>query len=213
MAGPHDEGFRAGAATSVSLLVRVKARDEEAWQRLVTLYTPLIYHWCRASGLAEDDAVDAGQEVFAAVAGGTHAFEHDPARGTFRGWLRVITQNKIRELARHKMREAPVIVDSYALAALAELPAEPRDEAEEEEYQREQSLLCWRVAEIVRTTIAEKTWTAFWRVVIEEDEPGAVAADLKMTINAVYKARVRIVYRLRQELAGLIDSGKSTTTP
>ena len=36
-------------STSPSLLVRVKARDQEAWRRLVRLYGPLVAFWRRST--------------------------------------------------------------------------------------------------------------------------------------------------------------------
>src|SRR5262245_31027019 len=55
-------------ATSSGLLERVKAQDQAAWERLVSLYSPLLYRWCRQAGLQAEDARDIGQEVFTAVA-------------------------------------------------------------------------------------------------------------------------------------------------
>ena len=55
------------AATSSSLLVRVKAQDQQAWRQFVHLYSPLVYHWCRRVGLQQADASDVGQEVFKAL--------------------------------------------------------------------------------------------------------------------------------------------------
>src|SRR5438552_4110060 len=53
--------------TSSSLLARVRAQDRAAWNRLVDLYGPLVYRWCRQLGLLSEDAEDVGQEVFVAV--------------------------------------------------------------------------------------------------------------------------------------------------
>ena len=39
-------------STSTSLLQRLKARDEHGWQRLLTLYGPTVYGWCRRAGLS-----------------------------------------------------------------------------------------------------------------------------------------------------------------
>ena len=60
-------GSAAPESTSTSLLRRVKAQDQQAWRQLVDLYGPLVYTWCRQSGLREEDAADIGQEVFSAV--------------------------------------------------------------------------------------------------------------------------------------------------
>jgi len=57
---------RASLSTSRSLLVRVRNDEEEAWIRLVDLYSPLVCYWCRQNGLAEQDLPDVAQEVFQA---------------------------------------------------------------------------------------------------------------------------------------------------
>src|SRR4029077_16915488 len=88
---------RGSGATSMSLLVRVKLREPRAWEQLVLLYTPLVYEWCRANGLEEFDAADVGQEVFLAVARTIGDFRLEQSAGTFRGWLRTITLNKVRD--------------------------------------------------------------------------------------------------------------------
>jgi RNA polymerase sigma-70 factor (ECF subfamily) len=58
---------RSRGATSTSLIRRVKDRDDEAWERLLDLYVPLVYSWCRRSGMQTEDAADVVQEVFRAV--------------------------------------------------------------------------------------------------------------------------------------------------
>ena len=63
--------------TSVTLLERVRDRDEEAWRRLLFLYGPLIARWCSHWGVRDQDADDIQQEVFLAVAAGVDAFRRD----------------------------------------------------------------------------------------------------------------------------------------
>ena len=60
------------SSTSRSLLDKLRADDAAAWERLVSLYAPLVLYWCRRLGLQETDAADVFQEVFLAVA--THTF-------------------------------------------------------------------------------------------------------------------------------------------
>src|SRR5580765_1041873 len=81
--------------TSLTLLDRVRRKDKEAWERLVSLYTPLVYHWCIIAGLQAADAEETAQEVFLAVARAVVSFHRDQDGDTFRGWLRIITRNKI----------------------------------------------------------------------------------------------------------------------
>ena len=51
------------ASLSTSLLVRLRERDPAGWQRLVVLFAPEVYRWCRQAGLRAHDAEDVGQEV------------------------------------------------------------------------------------------------------------------------------------------------------
>jgi RNA polymerase sigma-70 factor (ECF subfamily) len=52
----------------------------------------------------------------------------------------------------------------------------------------------------VRAEFEDRTWWAFWQVVIDGRTP---AADLGMTLGAVYKAKARVLRRVRVELEGL----------
>ena len=68
MPGRSSEFGEMASSTSVSLIARLRDQDGDAWQRLVKLYGPLVYRWCREAGLQASDATDVGQEVFGAVA-------------------------------------------------------------------------------------------------------------------------------------------------
>ncbi len=48
-------------------------------------------------------------------------------------------------------------------------------------------------------------WQAFWRVTVGGSFPEDVAKDLGISVNAVYKAKSRILRRLREELHDLIE--------
>src|SRR3954467_15472366 len=93
------------AGTSRSLLERVRADDAAAWDRLVALYAPLVLHWCRRWDLQDQDSADVFQEVFQAVARHIADFRKDNEGDTFRGWLRTITRNKVRDHFRRAGRQ------------------------------------------------------------------------------------------------------------
>ena len=92
--------------TSSSLLRRAMAREPEAWERLVGLYSPLVRHWCRQWGIAEHEIADVTQEVFAAVVSSLGQFRPDQPGTTFRGWMRGITRHKLLHHARDAARAA-----------------------------------------------------------------------------------------------------------
>src|SRR2546429_459226 len=84
-------------STSPSLLARARANQPAAWEQLVDLYAPLVYHWCRRAALGPEDTADVFQEVFRAVARNLSDFRREREGDTFRGWLRTITRNKVRD--------------------------------------------------------------------------------------------------------------------
>ena len=89
-------------STSLSLLERVRGQDQEAWQRLIHLYGPLVARWCSHRCVRPQDAEDVQQEVFHAVATSLHKFRLDRPGDTFRGWLRGITKNKLLDHYRRR---------------------------------------------------------------------------------------------------------------
>src|SRR5271165_3129364 len=98
-------GSQPSTSTSRSLLERVRADDSAAWDRLVSLYAPLVLYWCRRWGLQDEDAADVFQEVFLAVATHIGRFHKTQPGDTFRGWLRTITSNKVLDLFRRRKRD------------------------------------------------------------------------------------------------------------
>src|SRR5262249_40091181 len=119
---------RSSTATARSLLERARDRDPAAWERMVALYAPLVFHWCRAWGLREQDAADVFQDVFQAVAAHLAAFRRDRSGDTFRGWLRTITRNKVNDHFRRRERDPAGVGGSEARDLLAQVPqAIPED--------------------------------------------------------------------------------------
>lgn len=193
-------------ATSLSLLERVRARDTRAWERLVSLYTPLLEQWCRQYELQEADAADVCQKVFMAVAESIGTFRRDEAGGSFRGWLRTITRTKVLD---HRRREAPKAApggDAYERQLLVPAPEPEPEESEAGVECVENRLLYRRAMELMARDFDETTWRAFFMVVVEDRSPADAAAELGISRNAVYLARARVLSRLREEFADLLDT-------
>lgn len=191
----------AGRFTSLSLLHRVREHDQQAWERLVKIYSPLVFHWCQnESGLSDDDAADVMQDVFRSVAKSIGTFQKNKT-GTFRGWLRTITVNKIRDLIRKLHRQADAVGGSGWHQQLQELPESNTEESEAEE----ETMVMRRAVELLEDHFKELSRKAFWLVVIDGDTAAESAQKLGMTEQAVWQACYRIRRRLREELADLIE--------
>lgn len=187
------------ASTATSLLVRVRARDPQAWQRLVDLYGPLVYHWCRNQGLRAEDSSDVFQEVFTAVSKSVDRFIRRPGNGTFRGWLWTITRNKILDFHRKQSNRITATGGTHAHLRLAEI-AEPLDDSLDDSQISETVNLFHRALEMVRGEFEPRTWQAFWRATVDGDPTSEIAADMGITANGVRQAKFRVLRRLRQQL-------------
>ena len=124
---------------------------------------------------------------------------HQCGKGqSFRGWLFRATVNQGRDFRRRKATRA--LPGPDGLSAVSD---DSVSELEESEYRR---LLVRRGLEVIRVDFSEITWTAFTRVMVEgELSPADVAAEMNLSVNAVFLARHRVLTRLRQELDGLLE--------
>jgi RNA polymerase sigma-70 factor (ECF subfamily) len=192
-------------STSSSLLIQAKAQEPHAWQQLVDLYTPLLYHSCRRAGLSMEDTADTVQEVFVSVFTSLDYFRGAQVHGSFRAWLRKIAQSRIADLYRRKQRQSldPRGLDAGHLAARTE----PTPTLGEEDTPEIQDAIWHRGMVLVRAEYEEQTWQAFWRVVVDAQKPADVAEELGMSLAAVYQAKSRVLRRLHQQFGDLEGDG------
>lgn len=194
----------ASGGTSYSMLSRARGHDPDAWRNLVHLYSPLAFHWCRQSGLDSHDAADVMQEVFQAVHAALDRFVPQQP-GAFRGWLWTITRNKLNDFFRKRQNEPEATGGSSAYARwqqVSDMEPEPDDASISGE--RKHSLL-HRALELIRGDFQDTSWQAFCGVVLANRPASEVAAELKISIGAVYQARARVLKRLRDEMGELVE--------
>jgi len=193
------------SGTSRSLLALVQANDPGAWDRFVHLYAPLVYHWCRCWKLPEEDVADVFQEVFQSVVMHVGRFRKAERGDTLRGWLRRITQNKVRDHFRKRVRETRAAGGSSGQERLAQFPdaAELSDDLSADAGAEEG--LFARALELLRGEFEPRTWKAFWRVVVDGRSAQEAAESLSMTPGAVRVAKSRVLRRLREELGDFAE--------
>src|SRR5262249_8183988 len=195
----------AETATARSLLMQWKDGQPAAWQRLTSLYAPLVYHWCRSMHLAEQDMPDVFQQVFQSVASHIQAFHHDRPGDTFRHWLRAITRNKVRDHFRRNARQAQAAGGTDAQIYFLKIPAPPAEQevavdGDIHDEEAETRQLLQGALEQIRTQVHPHTWQAFWKVVVEGKTPEEVGKELAMRPGTVRVAKSRVLSRLRAEL-------------
>lgn len=191
--------------TRVSLLARIRnLNDGLAWSEFVRLYAPLVHSYGMKNGLQDADAADLAQDTLRLVMRAAPEFVYDPSKGTFRGWLFTIARNEIRKFSNRKKRTLLGSGDSN-VHQLLEIKPSPDDSEEEWNREYQMNLFRW-AAEKVQGEFREKTWQAFWRTVIQQQEIEIVAQDLDLSLGAVYIARSRITTRIRQEISAIQET-------
>jgi len=182
-------------STSNSLIWKLKRREEVAWERMVSLYTPLIYYWCQRSQLDAEESADVTQDVFRTVAQSIEKFQRETEGSTFRGWLRTLFKSRAVDYIRKKSGEPGARGGSEALNWIENVP----DCETRETDPATQSLYC-RVLDLIQSEFSETAWQAFWQTTVDERPAKETAAKLGMTPGAVRQVKYRILRRVREEL-------------
>jgi RNA polymerase sigma-70 factor (ECF subfamily) len=182
-------------STSRSLVRCVLAGDAAAWDRFAAIYVPVVYGWARQTGLQESDARDICQNVFVLLVRNLPKFRHDKPGHSLRAWLRTITKHSVVDWARKRQKQlgdaAPLV--EQVEAALAKTDGEASTAAD-------RNLIVRRALEIVRQDVEPATWQMFWQAQVESLPTEEIAAQHQVSVWAVYKAKSRVLARLRELL-------------
>lgn len=191
--------------TSVSFLDSLQqTSDEEAWSRLVELYSPLIRGWLKRHGAAVTDLDDICQDVLAVVFRRFPEFRREPRIGAFRAWLRTITVNCVRDHWRKKNKHAAGMGGSAFGEVINQLEDPNSGLSAQWNLDHDRHVLQYLLDE-VRPSFTDKTWQAFQRFALDGLSADDVSQELGISVNAVFVAKSRILSRLRQRGLGLIE--------
>jgi len=193
--------------TRSSLLGRLRdLNDDASWRVFFETYWQLIYNVARKSGLHDVDAQDVVQETVIAVARKMPEFRYDPAKGSFKQWLLLITRRRIQDHLRQFYRSERLAGSGQT--GLARLGRDPSDtmpapdvlvEAAWEEAWRDhifQSALAR-----VRQRVNPKHFQAFDCCVLQNLPPRRVARMLGLNAAQVYLAKHRVAAAVKKAAA------------
>lgn len=186
--------------TRVSLLLRIKNKgDQIAWTEFDHIYRPLLYRFATARGLDHSAAEDIVQQCLTAIHQHIEGFEYDPRKGRFKGWLRTMVNNRIRNMMRDR-HERPAESQVFRAAASKECtPDELFDQIWMDEHLK-------HALRLVQQEVEEHTFRAFQMYVIEERTVEEICAALGVTANLVHKSKYRITKRLAEKMAMLTEA-------
>ena len=110
-------------------------------------------------------------------------FAHSAGRAQAQGGTRA--QKPMRDIAQPEN----IQIDSGATVLSGEF-----------DLKEAEKILSQRAVELVRAEFEQRTWEAWWKTAVEGRPAADVAAEMGMSLAAVYKAKSRVLLRLRQEL-------------
>jgi RNA polymerase sigma-70 factor, ECF subfamily len=197
-------------STHVTLLARLRANgDAEAWTTFVDLYTPLVYRFCRSRHLQDADSRDVTQQVMASVYRAIGTFQYDRERGRFRNWLGAVTAHEISRHQRRDSRPGKGAGDGRG-NTLAELSSAAADPAWIEEFN---DYIFQLALNRIRPQFEPEIWQAFELTWLGDAKPQEAAKKIGKPSAWVYKARYKVVERLRQELEFLTSDAAALHKP
>ena len=178
--------------------------EEDAWRDLTDLYRPLIIGWLNRQGVPAVDLEDLSQDVLLSVVKHLPGFEHSGRRGAFRSWLRTIVRSRTTDYWRVVGASTPADGGSGATAALQQI-ADPDSDLNRQWDEEHDRYVLGCLLDLVEQEFEPATLRAFRRLALEGANGAEVAAELGLSVAAVYMAKSRVLQRIRQEAEGLID--------
>lgn len=178
--------------TRPSLLLRVRDRgDSEAWGEFHKLYAPLLYRYARSRGLSREDAEEVRDQCLERISQKIPSFEYDKHKGGFKNWLFRMARGKVIDLLRkHREQRA----DTQAIQEVVD-PASAPDAHWSEVWKMEHLRYC---VEQARESVSDKNYQAFCMLLYEGSSVQEVCDRLGMKADHVYKARFRVLQRVRE---------------
>lgn len=178
--------------------------DDASWQRLVDLYSPLLHGWIDRYDVQAADADDLVQDVLVVVMREMPGFRHNQRPGAFRSWLKGIVINRLRNFWRARNRGGASAGGEAMLARLDEL-ADDRSQLSHVWQQEHDRHLAGKLLELIEPRFTPTTRQAFRRLVLDGADADTVAAELGLSLNAVFTAKSRVLRELRAIGRGLLD--------
>lgn len=164
----------------------------EAWDRFLRLWTLTMFRWARERVRQDADAADVVQEVLLALRDGALKAYVERQRGPFSPWLRGVVRNVASDHGK-RVATRPLGTELVEVAGSADSLA--LDEAEEQAVRRQ---VLQEALRQIEPEFQPTTWQAFTRTSLRGEAPATVAAELGLTVNAVYQARKHVKERLRE---------------
>ena len=188
-----------GITTNPSIFLRLRQSDptprEFAWEEFHGRYAPIIAGFAHRLGARQQDLDDIVQDVLLGFFSTSPSFVYDPAKGRFRGYLKVCTYRALRSHVGKEVQFGGVPLDQVDPEAVA------IEHVWKDVWAQE---LLSRAVEELRGKMGEtKTFQAFEQYVALNQPAQRVADNLGVHIMTVYQSKKQITRLLRETVKRL----------
>ncbi len=190
--------------TRRSLLTRLKNwDDQQGWKEFFDTYWKLVYGVAVKAGLTDAEAQDVVQETVISVARQMPSFKYDPAVGSFKNWLLLITRRRIADHLRKQYRQPPShephATEASGTGTLERIPDPEPAQLEAIWDQEWQKNILEAALERVRKKVDAKAFQVFDCYVLKQWPVKDVVRTLGVNAGQVYLTKHRLSALIKKE--------------
>ena len=188
--------------TRASLLKRLKDwSDEDSWKTFFETYWRLIYKTAIGAGLTDSEAQDVVQNTMISLSKSLPKFEYDPAKGSFKVWLKCMVEWRITAQLRKRGLASPMSDKTCSLrtATLERIPdpAKPLEALWDKEWQAN---LIEAAIRKVKLKVDPRHYQVFDLYVSKKWPVTKIAEAFGVTEGQVYLIKHRIAKQIAHEI-------------
>ena len=188
--------------TRQTLIQKVKNQhDENAWEEFLQIYHKYIFAIIRASGIDKNDAGDILQEILLRLWNRLPEMDEGEIR-RFRSYLATITRNCIMDFLRKKMRHKGKMEKVHELGGESHLDTIQLPEIDKIAKREWENYLTNQALKNIAKSFSGKAIEVFI-LSSKGHEIDAIAKQLELASQSVYRLRSRVKAKLIEEVARL----------
>ena len=204
--------------TRSDLLEAVKEWDNQpGWQRFYATYARLIHGVARSQGLSDSEAQEVVQDTMLSVAKTMPDFQYDPARCSFKTWLRHLTRKRVVDLIRKRRRGVTLSHGGSrdgGSTDVLERVADTRRSDLDVIWDREwHSTLVECALQHLKPQVTAMQFQVFFLHVVKENPARQVARVLKVNLGFVYLVKHRLTPKFKRWVSVLQGQLGEGSTP
>jgi RNA polymerase sigma-70 factor (ECF subfamily) len=199
--------------TRSSLIGKLGDTNAEEWDDFFRLYRGLIYNFARKAGLSDADSQEIVQETVLKFYKNKDKFKYDRNKGSFRGWLRLVTRRCISDHFRKwkpKPREGSD--GNHAVDLLADM-----DELEDPKGHQLEALwdqewinhMTDQALEQLKQQVSAQHFQVFHCIRFQDWKPSEVADTLGLKRSNVDQIKGRVERKFAAIVSAMQDSSDS----